>query len=356
LLLVPVVAGLVLVLVAAAAVVFLRGRDVTAAQPPAGTPTPTTAGLPTARTWLSGAWTGTTIKTSLIDSFGTWRGQPADVVTTYPSYSTWDDIANTNWQIGQLDGFKGRLEYGLPIVPTDHQSTLQDVLSGAHDDVFVKVAQTLDAHNRGDSFVRIGLEANGTWFPWGATEEHAADYKAAWRHVEAIMKKVSPHLTFVFDITCGRPLDGGSNRMSSLTDLYPGDDVVDLIGCDHYDSYTVKSRNATEWQRALHPTDAAGLGDVATFARQHGKGLAVPEWGLQSTERSGAGDNPYFIYSMYTYFQQNKDILAFENYFNEPDASLGSAIWGQGVENPKSAAEYRKLWGAPAQLRALPSN
>jgi hypothetical protein len=347
--LIPVVVGVVLVLLAAAAVVVYKVRHapVIPEAPPSNTPAAASS-LPAGRTWLSGAWTGTTIGTKLIDGFGTWRGQPADSVTTYPGYDTWNEIADTDWHISVLNGFKGRLEYGLPIVPDDGSSTLKDVVSGDHDAVFVKVAQLLNKHDRGDSFVRIGLEANGTWFPWGATAQTASDYKAAWRHVQGIMKKVSPKLTFVFDITCARGLDGSNDRMASLTDLYPGDDVVDIVGCDHYDSYTVKSRNASEWQDALHP-DSAGLADVATFARAHHKGLAVPEWGLTSTAKDGAGDNPYFIYSMYRYFQQNKDILVFENYFNEPDKSLGSAIWNSD-ENPRSAAEYKKLWGAAPTL------
>jgi Glycosyl hydrolase family 26 len=353
--LVPAAIGVALVVFAAAALVLLRvhDSDVTPELPPGDTPAATVGALPAGRTWLSGAWTGGTIGAARIEAFGTWRGQPSDVVTTYPAYETWDQIADTDWHIGVLDGFKGRLEYGLPLVPRDHQSTLADVLTGKHDAVFSTVAQLLNKHGRGDSFVRIGLEANGSWFPWGADVQTAADFKAAFRHVQAIMKKVSPKLVFLFDITCGHPLDGSDDRMAPLTALYPGDDVVNVIGCDHYDATTVKSRNADEWKKTLRPETGPGLADVADFARQHHKSLAVPEWGLQSKAQKGAGDNPYFIYSMYQFFQQNKDILVFENYFNEPDDSLGSAIW-EKVQNPRSAAEYKKLWGAPPALRAKP--
>jgi hypothetical protein len=54
---------------------------------------------------------------------------------------------------------------------------------------------------------------------------------------------------------------------------------------------------------------------------------------------------------MYNFFLQNKDILLYENYFNEAADSLGSDIWDSG-KNPKSAAEYKKLWGAPPHLAA----
>jgi len=357
-LLIPLAIGVLLVLGLAAAfvVIKVRGGDVTPEAAPSDTPVPTgsAAALPPGRTWLSGAWTGGTLGADRIKAFGTWRGQPADLVTTYPAYNTWDELKNSDWHVGVLDGFPGRLAYGLPIVPKDGKSTLAEVAAGRHDDVWLAVAQILNKHKRGDSYVRIGLEANGTWFPWGASVQTAEDFKAAYRHVQAILKKNSPGLQFVFDLTCAHPLDGSDDRMAPLTALYPGDDVVDVIGCDHYDSYTVKSRNASEWEKTLHPKAAAGLGDVADFARQHHKRLAVPEWGVTSKARDGAGDNPFFIYSMYQFFQQNKDILAFENYFNEPDPSLGSSIW-ENVQNPASAAEYKKLWGAPPTLQAQPT-
>jgi hypothetical protein len=355
--LIPLTIGVVLVLGVAAAFVLLKVRGLNTAPQavPADTPQPTgnAKSLPAGRTWLSGAWTGGTIATARIDAFGAWRGQPADTVTTYPAYDTWDQLKTSDWDVSTLDGFAGRLVYGLPLLPKDNSSTLADVAAGQHDDVFAAVAQTLNAHNRGNSYVRIGLEANGTWFPWGATVQTASDFKAAYRHVESVMKAISPNLQFVFDLTCAHPLQGSDDRLAALTSLYPGDDVVNVIGCDHYDSYTVQDHNAASWQKVLHPSDAAGLGDVADFARQHGKKLAVPEWGLTSTANSGAGDNPYFIYSMYQFFQQNKDILAFENYFNEPDSSLGSSIWDTD-QNPKASAEYKKLWGSAPTLTAQP--
>jgi hypothetical protein len=353
--LIPLAIGAVLVLGVAAAFVLikLRGGDTTPQPAPGDTPRPTgnAQSLPAGRTWLSGAWTGGGIAADRIKAFGDWRGQPADLVTTYPAYDTWDELTTSDWHVGVLDGYAGRLVYGLPLLPKDGSSTLAGVAAGKHDDTFVAIAKILDKHHRGDSFVRIGLEANGTWFPWGATAQTANDFKAAFRHVESVMKAESPKLTFVFDLTCAHPLEGSDDRMAPLTALYPGDDAVDVIGCDHYDSYTVKTRNASDWKKTLHPADAAGLGDVADFARQHGKKLAVPEWGVTSKEKDGAGDNPFFIYSMYQFFQQNKDILAFENYFNEPDDSLGSSIWDK-VQNPKSAAEYKKLWGAAPSLKA----
>ena len=360
--LIPVIVIAVLGLVAAAAVVFVRSRGVDLSETPEGTPSATgkAAELPTGRTWLSGAWSGGGISVDRIKGFGDWRGQPADLVTTYPAYDTWDELRSSDWHINTFDSFSGRLAYGLPLLPKEGDPTLAEVADGSYDDVWASIADTLVKHNRGDTFVRIGLEANGTWFPWGATADSAEDYKAAWRHVQKVMKARAPELVFGFDITCAKALEGGSDRLDSLNRLYPGDDVVDVVGCDHYDSYTVKTRNEDEWERALRPPLAAGLADVSDFARAHGKKLAIPEWGLTASgpdedgkDRDGAGDNPFFIYKMYEYFQTNKDILAYENYFNEPADYLASSIW-EPVQHPRASAEYRKLWSAPPAAQPSP--
>ena len=46
---------------------------------------------------------------------------------------------------------------------------------------------------------------------------------------------------------------------------------------------------------------------------------------------------------MYQFFFQHRDVLAFENYFDEPDPYLGSSLFLE-PQNPRSAAAYRELW------------
>lgn len=296
-----------------------------------------------ARTWLSGAWTGGTAGAARIEAFGRWRGSPADTVTTYASYDTWDEMAASDWTVTTFAGFPGRLVFGLPLLPSDEPGTLADVGAGAQDHVWRAIAKRLVEADRKNSFVRIGLEANGTWAPWGASAATAGDFRAAFRRVATVMRQQAPDLVFVFDIACGRPLDGSDDRLASLTLLYPGDDVVDVIGCDHYDSYSARATTPQEWQRSTRPAKAAGLRDVVDFARTRHKQFAVPEWGLTYLSAQGSGDNPFFINAMHQLFLQEHDILAFENYFNEADPYLGSAVW-DADQNPESARLYAALW------------
>lgn len=300
---------------------------------------PVTAHLP----WKSGAWTGGQWGTGRVNQFATWRGTRVDTVTTYPAYDTWSQMADSSWHVSVFNGFGGDLVYGLPLLPKAGGS-LTDVASGGHDDVWRAVAGDLTENGRSDAYVRVGLEANGTWFPWGSDAAGAERYRAAYRHVVAVMRETAPKLRFVFDITCGAPLKGSNERLGSLTQLYPGDDVVDVVGCDTYDSYTTRVRTPTDFARVARPDNAAGLLDVVDFARQHGKTFAVPEWGLTRVKSHGAGDNPVFMQAMHSFFADHAATLEFENYFNEAADYLQSSLFSP-VQNPRAADTYLQLWG-----------
>ncbi len=344
-----VAACLVLVLGAGALVARVAGE-----QSAADGAAATVADLPavTARMpWKSGAWTGGEWGPRRVNDFAIWRGTRVDTVTTYPAYDTWEQMADSRWHVSIFDGFAGQLVYGLPLLPTSGGS-LTEVAAGARDDVWQAVAADLVAHGRSDSYVRVGLEANGDWFPWGSDSQGAASFRQAFQHVVRVMRGVGPDLQFVFDITCGKALAGSSDRLGSLEQLYPGDDVVDVVGCDAYDSYTTKVGSQSDFGRVARPTDAAGLLDVVEFAQRHGKTFAVPEWGLTRVRSHGAGDNPAFVQAMYAFFRQHAADLEFENYFNEPDDYLKSSLWAP-TQNPRAAESYQRLWGPPDGVATL---
>jgi hypothetical protein len=191
--------------------------------------------------------------------------------------------------------------------------------------------------------VRIGWEANGDWFPWSAQAADAAAYVAAYRHIVRVLTDIGPDLVIDFDLACGTPLRGQTDRLDALNILYPGDDVVDLVGCDFFDWYGTTSTDEASWMRSIKPGNAVGIQDVADFARARGKGLSYPEWGLASHQESGAGDNPYFIEKMRSFFEANADILVLEGYFSEPETSLANSIWDP-AQMPRSADVYKRLW------------
>lgn len=296
-------------------------------------------GLPASvsgRPYLSGAWLGGHFYPDALHNFGVYRGTPVDTVTAYSDTRSWESIVN-DWTISTYRGFPGVIVYGLAMLPIGSGSTLADVANGKHDDVWRQVAANLQNNGRDRSVVRIGLEANGTWFPWGATTDTAPDFKRAFRRIALILRNEVPRLIIEFDISCGVPLTGSEDPMAPLTQLYPGDDVVDVVGCDVYDN-----RGSQHDGDNLGRTNRGpGLNDVRVFARSHDKPMAVPEWGLDKVY--GWGDNPAFIKAFNTFLERYATEVLFENYFNEHGTSLRSSIWGE-IQNPEAAATYIGLW------------
>ena len=299
------------------------------------------SGLP----WHSGAWLGGRFSAESLDDFARWRGRPADVVTTFAPRQNYTAIMSSGWGMSIWEGFEGRLNYGLPLLPDDGTGSLRSIGAGDHDFVWRTVAQELQASGHGDSIVRIGWEPNNRSHRWLATADTADQYRAAYRRVVKVMRAEAPGLKFDFNVNCGTGLEGSRDRLAPLTLLYPGDDVVDFIGCDIYDQWSTHAADDFEWRRVLRPLKGPGLQDVVDFARARGKGATVPEWGLAGNdgENNGGGDNPYYIRAMYGFFAANSDILAFECYFDEPRTQIQSSIF-DSVTNPRAADAYTQLW------------
>lgn len=343
--------------VAAASVAGLVGAALPAAGAvPAAAPGLATAGAPGAAAkrylgtspsrlaWHSGAWVGGDMSAARVNRWGPWRGTPGDVTLTFPEYATWASMADSAWHVQTFAGFRGRLVYGLPMLPKSATPTqLKDVAAGKHDATYRKIARDLRVNGRGNAVVKIGWEANGDWMSFRATHATAPTYRAAWRRIAQVMAKESPKLLFSFEINCGTALSGQKSRLDSLTKLYPGNDVTDLIGCSTYDWWHTGATTEAKWRSAIRPVRGPGLADVATFARAKGKGLSISEWGLAAKSRGGNGDNVFYIRKMKQFFDANADILVLEQYFNEP-GGMGNSLWAESSQNPKAGAAYRQLW------------
>ncbi|MCA0437726.1 MAG: hypothetical protein M9891_13795 [Austwickia sp.] len=289
--------------------------------------------------YLSGVWVGGQPYADAWHGFGQYRGAPVDAVLGYSDNKSWDAIKHSG-NISLFAKFPGTFVYGLGLLPTrgGGAGSLRDVADGKHDDVWRAVGAGLVKYNRKRSIVRIGFEANGTWFSWGATAETAEDFKAAFRRVAGILRESGAEPVIDFDIGCGVGLTGDSDHMAPLTKLYPGDDVVDVMGCDTYDDKGTGAGNPA----ALGKTgNGPSLKETLDFAKERGKLLVVPEWGLDHTY--GPGDHADYITTMYKFFDENADHIALEIYFNEGTTDIKSSLW-QPDQNPESAKEYARIW------------
>lgn len=302
---------------------------------------PSRSGLP----WHSGAWVGERFNSDGIAGFGRWRGRPADVVTTYSARGSYQEIMTDTWPITTWQGFPGRLSYGLAMLPDDGSGSFTSISAGAQDSVWRKVAWDLARHGRGNSIVRIGWENNLPDWRWQVTAASAPQFKTAFQRIVTVMRSEAPGLRFDFTVNCGSGLSGSSDRLAPLTAVYPGDDVVDLVGCDTYDWWNTHATSAATWGRVLHPAEGPGLADVAAFAKAHGKGASFPEWGLSRRVggNNAGGDNSFYISAMFDFLAANSQVVAYECYFDEPSSYIANSLWGYG-QNPKAAAMYARLW------------
>ena len=294
--------------------------------------------------WHSGAWVGGRFTTAELARFGAWRGRSADVVTTYSPRDSYRSLMENTWSIRTWAGFGGKLNYGLAPLPDNGEGSLGSIAAGHQDAVWRRVAHNLEAAGRGDSVVRVGWESNLRDWRWQATTGNAAEFRAAFRRIVTTMRAEAPGLTFEFGVACGSGLSGSTDRLAPLTAVYPGDDVVDLVGCDTYDWWNTHAADDASWSNVLTPAHGPGIADVAAFARAHGKGASYAEWGLATKGNGGGGgDNAYYIRAMHNFFAKNADVVVFECYFDEPASYIANSLYGTS-QNPRASATYRDLW------------
>jgi hypothetical protein len=268
-----------------------------------------------------------------------------DMVTTYAYRDSYRQMTDDMWPITTWTGFEGKLNYGLSPLPTSGEGSWQSIANGEQDYVWDDLANDLISNGRGDSVVRIAWEANLTTWRHSATSANADQFRSGWRRIQQTMKAVAPDLSFEFGLNCGSGLQGNRDRLAPLQVLYPGDDVVDLVGCDTYDWYDTQADSQAEWHRVLRPNAGPGIQDIIDFARERNKGASFGEWGLakEYAGNGGGGDNSFYIRTMYEFFSTNSDVVAFECYFNEPETELKNSVYGPD-NNPLSSQSYRELW------------
>ena len=203
--------------------------------------------------------------------------------------------------------------------------------SGAYDATFVAFGKKLVALGLGDSIIRLAPEGNGDWFidNAGKTTADYQNWAAYWARVAAILHKTpGAHFQLDWNIAAGQ-------RPIPLSSFYPGDKAVDIMGVDQHDIAAVKVGTAQPQRWQFQLTQADGLDSVLGFAKEHGKPISVPEWGVSGADEKGAGDDPYYMTQMAQLFAGQP--VAYEAYWDK----AGTA--DELVKNPKSLGVYRQL-------------
>lgn len=228
----------------------------------------------------------------------------------------WNAVHNNpdwNWSPWVAAGAGRRLVITQSLVP--YQVPADWRLRGArgeYDRHARALARLLVEKGLGNSIIRLGHEANGTWYHHGLGDD-ASQYRAwgrFWARTVRAMRSV-PGAHFRFDLSLAN-----GYRAIPISRYWPGDDVVDYVGVDIYDcSPLLKGvTDPGERWRILVGQDG-GLRDIARFARAHGKRLSIPEWGLCPRSLiGGAGDAPGFVRRIAGFARAHH--VVYQSYFN----------------------------------------
>lgn len=220
---------------------------------------------------------------------------------------------------------------------------IADGAVNAFDDDFAALAQRLIAIGHENAIVRIGWELNCTWMPWYAGSDPTS-FRKCWKNIVRAMRTATGQ-AFKFD-WC---VFVGQWMMGDPTLAYPGDDFVDYIGVDIYDtSGPTDAERVADWKAKAN--GAGGLDYWAAFAAVHGKRASLPEWGLCPAAIGGGGDSAYFIEKIAKWLELNN--AAYASYFNADATGYGigdhricaTPSYPAAIIYPQAAARYQQLF------------
>ncbi|MEP9386349.1 glycosyl hydrolase [Mesorhizobium sp. KR9-304] len=264
-------------------------------------------------------------------------GRKAERTVDALNQESWAELKSSiPWIAKCWGGSDIELTLSVPMLPKDGSGTLAEGAAGAYDAVFVATARALIQNYLADAVLRIGWEFNGDWMPWTAMHDPES-YKDYFRHIVAIMR-AAPGQNFRFE-WC--PNHG--RKAMDPTDAYPGDDVVDIIGMDVYAETWDASTRDPERRFAYFLDQPFGLKWHRDFAKQRGKPISYPEWGVGTRpDGHGVGDDPVFIEGMADWFEEVEPL--YQSYW-DVQASDYNAQMSNG-QFPQASAMFKRRFGS----------
>ncbi|MER6343115.1 glycosyl hydrolase [Streptomyces sp. NPDC001595] len=310
----------------AAAPVFAAGLGVTvAADPPAPAPASQAAEGPAFGAYLGYGPSGV----ARIAELSAWLGG-ADVRVghTYLPGDLWSNIEGlpgfldpwADWRTQREDRvfvlnvpMLERNEEGLP--DSEVRALLRRGAAGEFDHHFRTLAERLVELRVPDTVLVLGWEMNGITYTHRCGPDPEA-WKTYWKRIVTAMRSV-PGQRFRFDFAPSRGRDA-----VPWTECYPGDDVVDVVGMDSYDQPSGMSFD----EQVKEPY---GLQAHVDFAKEHGKALSYPEWGLFRN-----GDDADYMRRMLAWMDEHRPL------YNTLTDYCPHGVW-QCTENPEASEVYR---------------
>ncbi len=228
-------------------------------------------------------------------------GQTPEFIDTFVSFSgSWSDmVGSAQWnawsqrQSPVAHNLTPVIAVGLGTSSDNGPGTLQQIAAGAHDDVYRGVAQAYRDAGYTNVYIRIGWEMDGNYMPWsmGNTSDSANAWKASFARVADVLHSVAG---IKVNVVWNPGLS--NNNQVDVTQTYPGDNKVDVIGLDIYshaykydssvsDSQFYNYPSASQYHSTGNDSVQWGLAQTMAFAVAHGKPVGIAETGV------AVGDN-----------------------------------------------------------------
>jgi hypothetical protein len=322
----------------------------TAPRRPVGRPAALTAARVTASTATGDAKSAcitTSGSTTWLKQITARTGWQFDCVSTYnnaaPNWTVWENpwfshpAPPAEQWLQWLKAAPGtrRLVIGQSMIPTGAMPAdwRRRGAAGEYDKYIRTLGRNLVQAELGKSVIRLGFEANGTWNvdSVGQTNADFAQWRAYWARFVRVMRSVpGAHFTFDWNLN-------SAYRNIPLAKIYPGDQVVDMIGVDVYDEAgpaLPAAPSPFRWRAIARQPD--GVTALLKFAQKHRKPFSIPEWGLIDSAHRGGGDDPTFIASIAALVRNNT--VAFQSYFDHAGVGGVAAI----ETSPKAFTAYAR--------------
>jgi hypothetical protein len=285
-------------------------------------------------------------------SFASLTGQPANCALVYnDSSTTWNQWADPwftqpkyGWQPWlQADPADRRVVISQEMIPDQVPSNWRELgAAGAYDGYARELATNLVAAGMGNAVIRLGHEMNGNWYhdDLGNNPAQYGVWAAYWARIVRVMRLVpGAHFLFDWNVSAG--------IQTPLASYYPGNNVVDVIGIDIYDSGMPGDPTDPSARWESLESEPGGLAQIVAFAREHGKPLSFPEWGVVNTANGGLGDDPAFVKGIATVVKDN-DVL-YQSYF---DRATGAVV--PLAEAPQSLRTWEEYFGPHGAINGHP--
>lgn len=294
---------------------------------------------------------GGVLDQSVVNGISSVTGVSYDCLGTFanpmPTWADWEapwmfSTASDGWDAWLAANPAHQVIMGMDLIPqsvsgnSDPLNWEQPCAAGGYSQYATALARNLVSYGAGSIVIRLGVEANGNWEAdyVGATTQEMNDWAQCYASEVTAMRAVpGAHFLFVWNpnvCTANLP----------LSQWYPGNSYVDIIGVDAYDTDCSTDKTVSQEGWPAYATDShtntpndpsfPSLDNIAAFAVSNGKPLSFPEWGLGG----GRPDDAAYVTGMGQLFSQ-KD-FSFESYFDtnhDGIAPLGSSI-------PNATAAY----------------